>query len=144
MDADTIPINDQLAIPQREIALRFSRASGPGGQNVNRTSSRVELIFDIARSPSLTEPQRALARHRLAAWLDGEGRLHLLSSETPSQWQNRQQVLARFQSLLARALRPSRRRIATQPTSGSRQRRLEAKRRRSAIKGWRRPVAHDD
>jgi ribosome-associated protein len=137
LGSDVIRINDQLAVRQSELVYRFSRASGPGGQNVNRTSSRVELVFDVDGSLSLSESQRALVRHRLASLIDGAGLLRLVSDETPSQWRNRQEVLARFQTLLARALRPSRRRIATRPTAASRERRLESKRRRSAIK-WRR------
>lgn len=144
LDPDLLRINEQLAIPQREIVYRFSRASGPGGQNVNRTASRVELIFDVAGSPSLSEWQRTLARHRLASYIDGAGLLHLISDETPSQWRNRQDVMARFQALLARALRPTRQRRATRPTAASRERRLEGKRRRAAIKVQRRAVALDD
>ena len=144
MDFDPIRINEELTIPQREIVYRFSRASGPGGQNVNRTASRVELIFDLAGSPSLNEWQRTLARHRLAPYLDGAGLLHLVSEASPSQWRNRQDVIARFQALLARAVRPARQRRATRPTAASRERRLEGKRRRAAIKTRRRTVVLDD
>lgn len=144
MDSELIRVNEELAIPHREIVYRFSRASGPGGQNVNRTASRVELVFDLAGSPSLSEGQRTLARHRLAAYLDGAGVLHLISDESPSQWRNRQEVIARFQGLMARAVRPVRRRRATHPTAASRERRLASKRRRAAQKARRRAVIPDE
>jgi ribosome-associated protein len=133
-----------LAIPWDEIDLRFSRSSGPGGQNVNRTDSRVELLFDVAHSPSLSDAQRASLSRRLAAHLDRDGVLHLWSQETPSQWRNRQEVVQRLRDLLIFGLHRPRRRVATRPTLGSRQRRLEAKRHRGAIKQNRRRFAGDD
>jgi len=144
LDSEPIRISAHLTIPQREIVYRFSRASGPGGQNVNRTASRVELIFDVASSPSLSEWQRAMLRHRLASYIDGAGLLHLVCDETPSQWRNRQVVTLRFQTLLARAVRPVRQRRATHPTAASRERRLEGKHRRAAIKSQRRTLILDD
>ncbi len=145
LDQEVIRINERLAIPLEEITFRFSRSSGPGGQNVNRTASRVEMLFDVASSPSLGEAERALLLRHLAPHLDGRGVLRLVSQESPSQWRNRQEVLARFQALLARGLRPRRPRLATQPTAASRERRLRAKRARGLIKAERRrPIREED
>ncbi len=144
MTQPVLQINRQLAIPLEEIAFRFSRSSGPGGQNVNRTATRVELLFDVAASPSLSKEQRALLQERLANLIDGAGTLHLTSQDTPSQWRNRQQVLGRFRALLAQALRQTPSRIATRPSRAARQTRLEAKHRRSTAKRRRRPPSHEE
>ncbi len=138
VDADDLIINEHLAIPLEEIAFRYSRASGPGGQNVNRTASRVELLFDVAGSPCLAEHQRTLLQARLGAHLDGQGVLHLFSQETPSQWRNRQELLTRLQALLVASLRPRIYRRPTRPTAGSRERRLAAKRQHGVLKAGRR------
>jgi len=79
---EVIAIADGLAIPAAELRFRFSRSSGPGGQHVNRSETRVELLYDVARSPSLTEEQRARIVHRLAGYVDGEGIMHVVSSAT--------------------------------------------------------------
>ncbi len=102
-DPTTLAITPDLAIPLAELDFRFSRSSGPGGQHVQRADTRVELLFDVARSPSLTENQRERIRARLAGYLDNDGVLHLFSSASRSQLANRADVIARFQALLARA-----------------------------------------
>ncbi len=135
-----LPITADLAIPLAELDFRFSRSSGPGGQHVQRSDTRVELLFDVARSPSLTDEQRARIQARLAGYLDGAGVLHLFSSATRSQLANRADVIARFQNLLAAALRPRKHRIATRPSPAARARRLAGKRARSQIKQARRKV----
>jgi len=143
MTGDRLPIREGLAIPLAELTFRFSRSSGPGGQHVNRTASRVELLFDVANSPSLAEPDRQRVLRHLARHVDGSGVLHLVSASTPSQWRNRQEVLGRFQRLLLQALQPRKRRVATRPTRGSRERRLRSKHRRSDIKRLRRRPPSD-
>ncbi len=140
----TLPITPDLAIPLAELDFRFSRSSGPGGQHVQRSDTRVELLFDVARSPSLTDDQRARIRARLAGYLDNDGVLHLFSSATRSQLANRADVIARFQALLAGALRPRKHRIATRPSAAARERRLAGKRARSQIKQARRKVDHHE
>jgi len=142
--APSIEITPDLAIPQAELELRFSRSGGPGGQNVNRTSTRVELLFDVAGSPSLSEHQRALILSRLQGYIDREGILHLFSQATRSQWQNRQEVMERFRELLAGALRVRRPRRATRPSRAARERCLQKKRQRAERKRWRGPVRHDE
>jgi ribosome-associated protein len=139
-----IQINRDLAIPLDEIQFRFSRSGGPGGQNVNRTATRVELLFDVASSPSLSEAQRQRLQERLSGQVDSTGTLRLVSQDTPSQWRNRQEVLERFRALLAGALRPRRRRIATRPSRAARQARLAAKKRRSETKRRRRPPSRGE
>lgn len=137
-------INDQLAIPVEELTFRFSRSSGPGGQHVQRSDTRVELLFDVANSPTLSDDQRERIRARLAGYMDHDGVLHLFSSATRSQLDNRADVVARFQALLASALRPRKRRIPTRPTPASRERRLAEKRLRSRIKQARGKVHEAD
>ncbi len=127
-----------LSIPSSEVQFRFSRSGGPGGQHVNRTETRVELLFDLAHSPSLTDEQRQLAAGRLGARLDSDGVLHVVSSLTRSQLDNRADALARFVRLLRSALRRPTRRVATRPTRAAREARLQGKRRQSQRKQLRR------
>ncbi len=127
-----------------EIEFRFSRSGGPGGQHVNRTASQVELRFDVASSNSLTDAQKTRIRTALRGHIDSQGILHLTSQATPSQWRNRKDVLDRFKTLLAQALRPRRKRVPTRPTRASQERRLERKRRRGRKKALRRPVRRTD
>lgn len=139
-----IQINRQLAIPMAEIRFQFSRSGGPGGQNVNRRETRVELLFDLRASPSLTEQQRERLLRRLASYVDAEGMLRLVVTTQRSQLRNRQEALARFAALLREGLRTPRRRLPTQPSPQAVAQRLERKRRRGVVKEGRRPVATDD
>jgi ribosome-associated protein len=134
----TVVITPGLEVPLSELVLRTSRSGGPGGQHVNTTSSRVELRFDLAASPSLTEPQRTLARRRLASRLTLDGVLVLHADEHRSQHRNRAAVLERFAMLLAESLTPELPRHPTRPTRGSKERRLDSKRARSDTKRLRR------
>ena len=133
-DTELLRINEQVSIPQHELSFRFSRSSGPGGQHVQKSSTRVELLFDIANSPSLTEEQRERILKRLTGYVDSAGVLHLAAQSERSQWRNRQEVVERFQALLRDALKRRKRRKATQPTAASREQRLREKRRRSEVK----------
>ena len=104
---EVIAITGGLAIPAAELRFRFSRSSGPGGQHVNRSETRVfQLLFDVARSPSLSDEKRARTADWLAGYVDGEGIMHVVSLTTRSQLENRADATARFQALLAAALRP--------------------------------------
>lgn len=127
-------INNSLTIPYSELKWRFSRAGGPGGQNVNRTASRVELLFDVTGSQALTEEQRELVCRRLRGYIGKDGVLHLVSSATPSQWQNREELIERFVALVSNGLVPVRKRIKTKPSRSSKEIRLDRKKRRSATK----------
>ena len=141
---EVVVVADGLTIPAAELRFRFSRSSGPGGQHVNRSETRVELLFDVARSPSLTEEQQARITHRLAGYVDGDGIMHVVSSATRSQLDNRADATARFQALLAAALRPRKRRTPTRPSAAARERRLAEKRTRSAHKQMRRKVGSEE
>ncbi len=140
MNDDTLHINDRVNIPLAELSFRFSRSSGPGGQHVQKSSTRVELLFDVANSPSLTERQQAQVLERLSGYVDSDGVLHLVSQSERSQVRNREEVVARFQTLMQRALKRRKRRKPTKPTAASRERRLRKKKRRSEIKRWRKDV----
>jgi ribosome-associated protein len=141
---EAITVASGLTIPVAELRFRFSRSSGPGGQHVNRSETRVELLFDVARSPSLTDEQRAHIAHRLAGYIDGDGVMHIVSSSTRSQLANRADAVARFQALLTAALRPRKRRRPTSPSAAAREGRLAEKRTRSMHKQRRRKVEPEE
>jgi ribosome-associated protein len=141
---DAIVVSDQLAIPAAELRFRFSRSSGPGGQNVQRSATRVELLFDVAHSPSLTDEQRNRILQRLAGYIDGVGELRVVSSATRSQLENRADAVARFRLLLAMALRRRKHRVPTRPSAAARERRLTAKKGRAEVKSTRRKVGGRD
>jgi ribosome-associated protein len=127
-------VNAWLVVPASEFAERFSRSSGPGGQSVNTTDSRVELSFDVARSRALPEWVRPRALDRLATRL-ADGVLTVASSGERSQLMNRQEARTRLASLLRDAVAPpDRPRVPTKPTRGARERRLADKKRRSDTK----------
>ncbi|HVE90794.1 MAG TPA: alternative ribosome rescue aminoacyl-tRNA hydrolase ArfB [Actinomycetota bacterium] len=135
---DGVRVNSHLVIPVGELELRFSRSGGPGGQNVNTRSTRVEVVFDVGRSPSLGPRQRARMLERLASKLDSEGRLRVVASEARTQAANREAALGRLGSVLEEALRPDPPpRRPTKPSRSARERRLSDKRARSHIKSER-------
>ena len=134
---------DGLVIPAVELVERFSRSSGPGGQSVNTTDSRVELEFDVVGSTALTDAQRRRALKALAARLVA-GRLVLVASEHRSQHRNRVAARERLVDLLGPALAPPPPpRRPTRPSKGAKRRRLEAKRQRSETKALRSRVRDD-
>ena len=141
---DLVIVNQDLAIPGSELQFRFSRSSGPGGQHVNRSETRVELLFDVRTSPSLSDDQRQRLLQRLRTHIDKDGVLHVVSSETRSQSENRLRSVARFQTLLAGALRRRKRRVPTTPSAATRERRLAAKHARSRAKEARRADQSQD
>jgi ribosome-associated protein len=126
-------VNPELTIPLTEITLRASRSSGPGGQHANVTASRVEAIFDVLGSPSLSEAQRARVLARVGP------RLVAIAQDERSQARNRELALTRLSERLARALTAPKPRRPTRPTAASRERRLQAKRREAERKRERRP-----
>lgn len=135
-----VVINDSVRIAPRELVFRFARSSGPGGQNVNKVSSRVELCFDVRNSPSLTSEQKLKLLTRLRTRIDKEGKLHLVSQESRSQWKNRELAVEKFATLLRFALTPEQKRIPTKATSRASARRVKAKKIQSAKKLLRRRV----
>jgi ribosome-associated protein len=128
-----------VTIPESELSWRFSRSSGPGGQGVNTTDSRVELLWDAANSGVLSPNQRERVLDRLGGRLVG-GVLTIAASEHRAQVRNREAARARLVAVVAEALRPpSKTRRATKPSRGSKERRLRAKQQRTTIKRLRRP-----
>ena len=134
-----LEITPELRLPFSELEYLASRSGGPGGQHVNTSSTRIEVWWDVAGSPSLTEDQRSWLLQRLGPRLDSTGRLRLVSSSSRSQLRNREDVTARLQSVVAAALVVPKKRKKTKPSRAAKAARLEAKRRRSAIKQRRRP-----
>jgi ribosome-associated protein len=129
-----LAIDDQLAIPDEEIVERFVRATGPGGQNVNKVASAVELRFDVAASRALPDAVRARLLTRRDRRLTDEGVLVIQANRFRDQARNREDARARLAELVRAATRVPKRRIATRPTLASKERRIEAKKTRSAIK----------
>jgi ribosome-associated protein len=131
-------VTGSVAIPLSEVQLRVSRSSGPGGQHANVTASRVEAVFDVTASSSLSEDQKARVAARCGP------RVTAVAQDTRSQARNRELALERLRSRLATALTPARKRRPTSPTRAARRRRLDSKRRRGETKrGRRRPRPED-
>lgn len=137
-DDNALEITPDLRLPLSELEYRASRSGGPGGQHVNTSSTRIEVSWDVAGSPSLTPEQRAQLLERLGTRLDSSGRLRLVSSGTRSQLRNREDVTERLQSVVAAALAVRKKRKATKPSRAAKAARLEAKRRRAMTKRRRR------
>ena len=130
---ESIQVTRTVAIPLREVELRFSRSSGPGGQHAQKTETRVEAVFDVAASTALSESQK----RRLVARLGPTVRA--VAQDERSQWRNREVALERLAEMLRAGLRLERKRRPTRPTAQSRERRLEEKRLRGTTKRLRRP-----
>jgi ribosome-associated protein len=130
-------VSDELTIPLDEIELRASRSSGPGGQHANVTASRIEAVFDVDASESLTAEQRDLLLDKLG------DRVSAIAQDTRSQAHNRELALERLREKLAAALRRPKPRRRTRPSRAARERRLEQKRRTSERKARRRRPPSD-
>ncbi len=140
-----LDIGASRPLPPSELEFRATRSGGPGGQHVNTSSTRVELVFDLAGSPTLTESERALARRRLRTRIDGEGRLRVVAQDERSQRRNRQLATERFCAIMRDALAPPPPpRRPTRPTRAATKERLEGKRRDAVRKRLRRPPADAD
>jgi ribosome-associated protein len=133
MDGESIRVTRSLAIPLREIELRFSRSSGPGGQHAQRSETRVEAVFDVTASATLGDAQKARVLARAGPVL------RAIAQDERSQLRNRELALERLAAALRAALRVERPRRRTAPSTAAREQRLEEKRRRSAAKRLRRP-----
>ncbi|MFV1530308.1 MULTISPECIES: alternative ribosome rescue aminoacyl-tRNA hydrolase ArfB [unclassified Phaeobacter] len=136
-------ITDTIALQDWELTESFMRASGPGGQNVNKVSSAVELRFEAARSPALSPAVKSRLKRLAGRRWTKDGAIILQCDETRSQQRNRDLVRERLAELIRQALIAPKRRIATKPTRGSVRRRLEAKRQRGDIKATRGKIDPD-
>ena len=134
MSERILDIRPGVKIPESELDFEATGASGPGGQHVNKTDSAVPLLFDVGRSPSLTDFRRARILERLATRINREGVLRVTSRRERSQHRNRQLAIERFVELLREALHEPKVRRATKATRGSQRRRVEAKKRRGDVK----------
>lgn len=141
--ADELRVNDSLSIPRDELTARATRAGGPGGQHVNTSSTRIELLWSIETSRVLSDEQRTRLRQRLSSRLDAEGRLRVVAAASRSQRQNRDEAEARLAELVKKALTTERKRIATRPSRASKERRLADKKKRSDRKRDRRRLDDD-
>jgi ribosome-associated protein len=140
---DAIVVNDRVAIPRSELVYRASRSGGPGGQHVNTSSTRIELLWDYARSRALDDAARARVAEKLAARLDAEGNVRVVASDRRSQQQNRVAAEERLADLVRRALVVAKPRKATKPSRAAKEKRLAEKRQRSERKGRRRRLDED-
>ena len=125
-------------VPDDELTFRATRAGGPGGQHVNTSATRVEVLWDVARSPSLTAEWRERILHKLARRIDAAGTLRVVAAERRSQLQNRLAAAERLRALVAEALRKPKPRRRTRPSRAAVERRLAVKRRRRNLKQERR------
>ena len=137
-DRQVVAITRSVAVPLAELTFRFTRSGGPGGQHVNKAATQVELVFDVAHSPSLTADEKRRLAAALPSYVSSEGLLRLACQSTRSQRQNREEAVERFRTLLNRALHVAKPRRPTRPTRASQQRRIDAKKRRTATKSHRR------
>ncbi len=142
MADDELRVNRKTGIPPQELRFTFSRAGGPGGQNVNKVNTKAELRFDLLDSPSLTPGQKDRARRRLASRLTRDGEIVIRCGKHRSQQQNRQACLERLAELLQKSLARPKPRKPTRPSRASREKRLRDKRKRAEKKDRRkRPEA---
>ena len=130
----SIYVNDSLSIPRDELDVRVSRSSGAGGQHVNKTSSRVEIFWNVLNSRVLSDEQRARLSEKLSSRIVGDGSVRVVASDTRSQTRNRELAEGRLAELIARALIVPRKRKPTKPTKAAKEARLDAKRRQSSKK----------
>lgn len=137
-DTTYLNVTPALSIPRAELQYRATRSGGPGGQHVNTSSTRIELLWDLEGSNAVTDDQRALIRRKLAARLDADGMVRVVASDQRSQLQNRQSADERLASLVRHALVVPKKRKATKPTKASKERRLSEKKKNSDRKRNRR------
>lgn len=142
-DNDPIEISAGVLVPHEELILRASRSSGPGGQHVNTSSTRIELVWDIASSPSIDDDMRARLMQRLSNRVDSSGKIRLVAQSERSQLRNRDAVIERFGKMIRGALVEQKLRKATKPTKASKRKRIEAKKHRAAVKQQRREPLGD-
>jgi len=137
--AGMLVISPACSVRRSEITFRTSRSGGPGGQHVNKVETRVELLFDVRRSSSLSGVQRERILERLSARIDAGGVIHIVASASRSQWENKERAIEAFVTLVRDALKVRPVRKKTRPSASARERRLLQKKRRHQAKLLRRP-----
>ena len=135
-----LQVTPEVAIPRAELQFRASRAGGAGGQHVNTSSTRIELLWDLAGSTAVTDDQKDRLRSKLSGRLDSEGKVRVVASDRRSQQQNRQSAESRLVDLVRRALVIPKKRRPTKPTRASKEKRLTDKKRRGERKRNRRDL----
>jgi ribosome-associated protein len=141
--ASSLVVNESVAIPRSELDVRVSRSSGAGGQHVNKTSSRVEIFWNIPSSRAVSDTERSRLMSKLASKLTTEGSIRVVASDMRSQSRNRELAEERLAELVRRALVIPKKRRATKPTKASREARLEEKKRQAKKKRERQQKSFD-
>ncbi len=137
-------VTSSVSIPEREIEFQFSRSGGPGGQNVNKVSTRVELLFNVGSTLSLTSEEKSRVFSKLGSRIDSTGVLHVSSQDSRSQWKNRELVVAKFADLLRLSLVVHKKRHATKPSHSSKVKRVKAKKLIGSRKQSRKRISPDN
>jgi ribosome-associated protein len=140
MDASSIVVSPMLKIPLSELQFRTSRSGGPGGQNVNKLETRVELLFDLLNSPGIAVHLKHRLQNNLISHVDSSGLIRIVVQQSRSQWQNKQLAVEKLILLLRQALTVRKKRIATKPTRTAKEVRLRTKKGRGEIKRLRKIV----
>src|SRR3954463_7639155 len=128
---DALQVTDSIAVPRSELVYRASRSGGAGGQHVNTSSTRIELLWDFQRSLALDDVQKDRVRKKLAARIDAEGLVRVVAGNRRSQLQNRSAAEERLAALIRDAMHVPKKRRATAPTKASKQKRLDSKKEQS-------------
>ena len=144
MNDSSVHISGTFDLPLAELDFKTSRSGGPGGQNVNKLETRVELLFDVVHSSRIPEQLRERLLLNLSSSLDSSGVLHVVARDSRSQWKNKQLAIERFAAILKKALFIPKKRKQTRPTRTSAEKRIQAKKRRGEVKRGRRLHGTDE
>ena len=140
---DALVVNERVSIPRHELTARASRAGGAGGQHVNTSSTRIEILWNVRTSTALDDETRARLVEKLATRIDGEGAIRVVASDRRSQRQNRESAEGRLVELVRKALVVPKKRRATKPSRASKEKRISEKKKRGETKAARRKDGFD-